>query len=461
MQAAIIYSHSLSPRLQYIVDFLSQYFGLSFKLTSNEDLFVQSSVNCKINYSYHRVLDGEIWIHPHALLFESAIHPVKVECFEHALQRTDGTPYTCFFKAEGDLHFDLFAAIFFLISRYEEYLPHQKDPYGRYAHQNSVAFKHQFLHLPLVNIWLEDFRSMLAAKEPLFQEPAASFSFLPTYDIDMAWSYRNKGFQRNAGALLKWFFTGKWRRMSRRIGVLRGKRQDPFDCYAWMDELHDAFHLQPVYFFLVAEQTSRYDKNIDLRNESFRQLIKAQAGRYVLGLHPSWRSGDQSSLLRKEAQWLRAISEQPVTASRQHFIRFELPITYRKLIDADILHDYSMGYGSINGFRASITTPYYWYDLKNDAATKLLVHPFCFMDANAYYEQRQTPGASLDELNQYAAVVQSVHGQLITIWHNSFLGTDPEFEGWREVYAQFVGQLASSSKHENIRVADKRYVATN
>jgi hypothetical protein len=67
----------------------------------------------------------------------------------------------------------------------------------------------------------------------------------------------------------------------------------------------------------------------------------------------------------------------------------------------------------------------------------------------------------LDELNQYAAVVQSVHGQLITIWHNSFLGTDPEFEGWREVYAQFVGQLASSFKHENIRVADKRYAATN
>jgi hypothetical protein len=28
-----------------------------------------------------------------------------------------------------------------------------------------------------------------------------------------------------------------------------------------------------------------------------------------------------------------------------------------------------------------------------------------------------------------------------TIWHNSFLGTDPEFEGWKEVYETFISSL--------------------
>jgi hypothetical protein len=127
-----------------------------------------------------------------------------------------------------------------------------------------------------------------------------------------------------------------------------------------------------------------------------------------------------------------------VEASRQHYIRFELPSTFRRLITAGILHDYSMGYGSINGFRASIATPYYWYDLKSEEPTPLLLHPFCFMDANSYYEQRLGPGEALEEILYYYKTIRAVNGTMITIWHNSFLGDTEGFEGWREVYKQFV-----------------------
>jgi exo-beta-1,3-glucanase (GH17 family) len=104
-----------------------------------------------------------------------------------------------------------------------------------------------------------------------------------------------------------------------------------------------------------------------------------------------------------------------------------------------------MGYGSINGFRASVATPFFWYDLKNEEATNLLVHPFCFMDANSYYEQKQSAEESMQELWRYYQTIQSVKGQMITIWHNSFLGTAPEFEGWREAYQQFVATIAEGA----------------
>jgi hypothetical protein len=100
-----------------------------------------------------------------------------------------------------------------------------------------------------------------------------------------------------------------------------------------------------------------------------------------------------------------------------------------------------MGYGTINGFRASIATPFYWYDLHREEPTKLMVHPFCFMDANAYYQQRLTPQKATEELQYYKRIIQSVNGTMCTIWHNSFLGTDPEFEGWKEVYEQFVASV--------------------
>ena len=63
--------------------------------------------------------------------------------------------------------------------------------------------------------------------------------------------------------------------------------------------------------------------------------------------------------------------------------------------------DYSMGYGSINGFRASVASSFYWYDLEKERQTNLRIHPFCFMDANSFYEQRQDPQQTFEELIHY------------------------------------------------------------
>ncbi len=429
----IVYSHTVSPRVQYIVDFLSQYYSFSIILIYDEEKYIAHADAHKINYSYHRLLPDEIWIHSHVLLFESTIRPVKIECFEHH-------GYKAFLKTEGDTGFDLFAAIFFLLTRYEEYLPHQKDMYGRYAHQNSLAFRESFLHLPLINIWLEDFRKLLQDKFPDCQLRPANSQLLLTYDIDMAWSFRNKGLKRSAGSLVKLFFTGKWSALRHREKVIRGKQQDPFDAYDWMDDLHKKYKLEPVYFFLVAAQNGKFDKNIDIKNPLFQNLIKRIASCYKTGLHPSWASGDHPSLLPKEKSYLEQLINYPVTASRQHYIRFNLPTTFRRLLTLGITDDYSMGYGGINGFRASVATSYYWYDLKRDTTTPLLLRPFCFMDANAYYEEKKSPQEALQELFHYHDVIRSVNGTMVLIWHNNFLGTDPTFEGWKEVYEEFISQ---------------------
>jgi hypothetical protein len=176
----IIYSHTLTPRLQYIVDFLSHYYQVPIRLICDEEKYLAHPDPHRLNYSYHRLAKEEIWIHSHVLLFESTIRPVKLECFDHR-------GYKAFFKAEGDTGFDLLAGIFFLITRYEEYLPHQKDSYGRYSHTGSLAFKAGFLHLPLVNIWLEDFRELLQERFSGLRLPSSAFRFQPTYDIDIAW----------------------------------------------------------------------------------------------------------------------------------------------------------------------------------------------------------------------------------------------------------------------------------
>jgi len=431
----LIYSHISSPRLQYICAFLfKELMGIDFRITiDSEEL--KNYEGIRINYSRTTIAADEFLLQNNNLLFENNIQQQHTECFEINNTRA-------FFKADsGDFPFDIFAASFYLLSRYEEYLPHEKDMYGRYAHENALAFKEAFLNLPVINIWAQFLTERLKEKFSTFNFqlstpalPAGRFNFFPTYDIDIAYSYKHKGFLRNAGGFIK-------SPSIKRIKVLAGLSKDPFDCYKWMNDLHQQNNLRPLYFFLVPEKNSKYDKNILPHKDAMWRLVKHHAKKYTIGLHPSWQAGDRFSLLKKEKELLEAMADTDqggITRSRQHYIRFNLPDGYRRLTESGITDDYSMGYGSINGFRASVASSFYWYDLEKDVQTGLRIHPFCFMDANAYYEQKQTPQETLDELIHYLSVCKSVNGTLITIWHNNFLGTDAAFKEWREIYTQFI-----------------------
>jgi hypothetical protein len=434
----LIYSHISSPRLQYSCNFIfAALLGLEYTITIDSEEFKNHEGIC-INYSSSAIKDKEFRIENFNLLFETGIKEQQISCFGIK-------DYIAFFGvATGDFWLDIFAASFYLVSRYEEYLPHTKDMYGRYAHENSLAFKEGFLDVPLVNIWVKDLVLEIKKKYSTFpQGPAgnvqhSTFNFVPTYDIDIAYSYKYKGLLRNIGGFFK-------SPSFERLAVLLGLQKDPFDSYTWLHDLHQQNKLQPVFFFLMAEQNSVYDKNILPGKDAMWQLIQRHAKKYSIGIHPSWQSGDNFSLLKKEKQLLEAVSEQVVAVSRQHYIRFNLPEGYQKLMDAGITDDHSMGYGSINGFRASVASSFFWYDLQNEQQTSLRIHPFCFMDANAFYEQHLSAAQAYEELLHYYKVCKEVNGTLITIWHNNFLGTAKEFVGWKERYEKFVQLLKSES----------------
>jgi len=433
----LIYSNITSSRLQYTCNFIfTELLGVEFAITVDSESFSNYD-GVKVNYSDQSFASATLNLSPAALLFETGIQLQPITCFE-----VNG--YKAFFKNNaGDFPFDIFAATFYLFSRYEEYLPHTKDSYGRYAHENALAYKEGFLDLPLINIWVNDFAVTIKNRFPAFNLQHSTFSFLPTYDIDIAYSYKYKGLARNLGGFLA-------SPSLSRIKVLLGLQKDPFDTYAWLNELHRKNNLTPIYFFLLAEKNSVYDKNILPHKHAMWQLVQQHAKKYTVGIHPSWQSGDNDALLKKEIEEFAAMVQAPAngmapTISRQHYIRFNLPGGYQKLIDAGITDDYSMGYGSINGFRASVANSFMWYDLQQEQQTTLRIHPFCFMDANAFYEQDFSTAQANEELLHYYTTCKKLDTPLITIWHNNFFGTDQQFEGWREMYAQFISIVSSEA----------------
>jgi len=434
----LIYSHTSSLRLQYSCSFIfKELLGLNCTITIDSEEFKNHEGVC-INYSSSAIKDKEFKLENSSLLFETEIKEQQISCF-----KTNG--HKAFFKTgNSDFSFDIFAATFYLISRYEEYLPHTKDMYGRYAHENSLAFKENFLQLPLINIWANDFIAAIKQKFPpanyQYKAQYSIFRFKPTYDIDIAYCYKHKGLLRNIGGFLK-------TPSVERIKVLAGLQKDPFDAYKWLHELHQQNKLRPVYFFLVAQKNGQYDKHILPDTDIMWKLVKQHAKNYTVGIHPSWQSGDTPSLLKKEKDYLTQMAEKEISGSRQHYIRFNLPEGYQKLIEAGVTDEYSMGYGSINGFRASVASSFFWYDLQSEQQTDLRIHPFCFMDANSFYEQHFSAEQAYEELLHYYAVCKEVNGTLITIWHNNFLGTTKEFEGWKEMYEAFIKKAGNSAAH--------------
>jgi hypothetical protein len=423
----LLYSLKSTTRLQYICKFIfEEILGTSYSITTDEENF-KLYTGSKINYS-DSIINDTFQIKPHALLFETIIQPQAIKIF-HAKDKL------IFFASDNeDYPFDVFSATFYLLTRYEEYLLHKEDMYGRFAHENSLAFKENFLYLPLVNLWLEDFKHELLQRFPDLVFKPKSFSFTPTYDIDIAWSYKEKGLIKNIGGFIK-------APTLERVAVLLTGNKDPYDSYEFMDDLHGKYNLKPLYFFLVANKNGLYDKNILPSNTAMQELIKQHASNHKIGLHPSWQSYNHDGILKEEKNILENISERTILISRQHYIKLNLPETYQSLLKTGITDDYSMGYGSINGFRASTASPFYWYDLSAEKSTSLRIHPFCFMDANCFYEQKLTVEESFIELMNFYQVCQEAHAPLVTIFHNNFLGTGKMYEGWRELYFQFISQL--------------------
>ena len=192
----LIYTPQSTTRLQYICKFIfTEILGITYSLTLDEVNFAKHD-GYKINYS-HKDFENSFQIKPQGLLFQNGIKPQEIICSKE-------NDYTIFFKTGSeDFSFDIFSASFYLISRYEEYLPYEKDKYGRYWHTNSLAYKEGFLDSPLINIWVNHFAKTLASKYSALNFQPSTFNFVPSYDIDMAWSYKEKGWLRNVGGFIK------------------------------------------------------------------------------------------------------------------------------------------------------------------------------------------------------------------------------------------------------------------
>jgi hypothetical protein len=427
-QPITIYTPQGSPRLQYVLHWLfTEQFNIPWQLTMS----VEEAKAAACCISYGSTATG-ISIPDAGLLFETGIRPQALisGCWNNL--------YTLFHSGDtGTLPFDLFSALFFLLTRYEEYTDPEKDRHGRYPAANSILSTACVLERPVVDEWVQYFHELLE-EELGYSLPAKAFTFRPTYDIDIAWSYRSKGLKRTMGGVIKDLAGGRFASLWARCRTQLFNATDPYDAFAWMQGLHRQYRLVPRYFILAALRPSPFDKNISPEHPAMQQLIQLLDAEGSTGIHPSYFTNKNPAQFLEEKNMLEAIVADSITTSRQHYIRLFLPHTCRALIAAGITDDYSMGYATALGFRAGTGRSFHWYDLEREAETSLRMHPFCFMDTTAHYDLGLNREAAFERLRQMSTHLQDCGSVLTTVFHNFSLGTDPEWAGWREAYASFI-----------------------
>jgi hypothetical protein len=427
-QRMILYAPQPTTRVAYMAQWLGmRLFGHALQIISDSKSLPQSEP--VINYSHEILSFKSYHIVPHGLLHQQGIQAQSIE-----LNKEGSLPFF-FASQEGHHAFDVLAAAFFLLQRYEEYYPeYELDEYSRYSHKNSLAWQQVFLKRPLVDEWVEDLKGKLSACFEDIRFAALNPSLLATCDVDIAWSYRNKGLLRNIGGFFNDIKNLHWGKLPERLVVLAGLKKDPFEILLELEEAHNYHHIPSCYFFLLAAQHKGHDKNISPRNNNLQRLIRWIQKDTAVGIHLSWAASQGTSLMQKEKRYMEKAIQQPVMRNRMHYLNFRIPETYRQLIEIGITADYSMGYGTINGFRASTSHPYYWYDIENEATTSLKIFPFAWMDANSIFEQKDSPAAAYAEWMQLYEPVKTTGGVFITICHNHLMGLDGEGRSWWLIY---------------------------
>ncbi len=428
----LVYSHKLTHRTKYI-------FRLIFKdilqtevsFTDDKNEFETSNFP-KINYSNHKT-DTGIFFKPSYLLFENGIKEQEIELFEHNHNK-------CFFRVSTDstMPFDVFAASFYLVTRYEEYLPQIRDQFDRFTASESLAYQQKFLKKPLINIWANEIAEIVKTRYPEFEFPQKKFNYISTIDIDNAYAYKHKGLLRIIAGLLNALV--KRTDFNDRLNVLFNKTKDPYDTYDEQFEIHRKYNVHPIYFFLLGDYGLN-DKNINVKNKKFQSLIKSLADYYEVGIHPSYNSNTDVTILEKEINRLKNITHLDVKKSRQHFLKLTLPLTYRNLIDNDIFEDYTMGYSGQVGFRASICSPFYFYDLDTETQTDLKIIPFAIMEATLKYYLKMNTAEANKEISELINTVKSVKGTFVSVWHNESLSNQGVWQDWKDVYTTMLSKM--------------------
>jgi len=257
------------------------------------------------------------------------------------------------------LRADLFGGAFFMLSRWEEHLPGERDEHGRFPAASSVALRQGFLHRPVVDEYVELLWTMLVHLGYAAPRRDTAFCWELTCDVDQLqlWPRRRRvartslSVLRHTRSARAFLYTA-----ARGAATFVLDHPDPYDSFDRLMDLAESIGVRAQFFFMVGGST-RLDAGYNLTSWTLPRAIAAINRRgHLLGFHPSYVTYNQPERWAAEFRRFQEFAPNHLRRGRQHALRFEVPTTWCIWDDHEMEFDLSLGYPDTRGSVAEPVT---------------------------------------------------------------------------------------------------------
>jgi len=428
----LVYTHQITPRLTYIFKHIFEtMLGVSIGFTKTIETFVAHS-GPKFSYT-KKQLGNEYFIPAHTLLYEQG---VKLQTLD--VESLDGFPI--FFKTQVDsfFSFDIFAASFFLLSRYEEALPHIKTPQGFFDPAQSIAGQYGFLELPVVDLWVKHLQKNLTVAFPEFfntnDEKKKSIKNV-LIEVLVPFRYKHRSLLVSLSDFFKSLWTFDLLQLFEQLAVLFRIKEDPFNTFNTWKSFFKSSAVSPKIFFLFSESSS-FQSTVSIFNLSYQKIIKTMSDLFSLGLLVSVKSQLKASdFLELEKNNFESLTHKPISDIRMSSEIQNLNTVYESLVVQEFNSDYSMGYQKTFGFRAGTATPFYFYSLSNEFQLPLKIIPIITTEMGL---KIMSPEKAFQLLNDIHENLPLSSSSLTIVISNRFFSPIDENKSWLQEFKNYI-----------------------
>lgn len=426
-----------NPRISYTCKVIFEYiFQIPYKIHVPHLSPIETDI-FTLNYTPLSI-DNSLQIPQSGLLSEKNIQVKRIEeasQWIHAanIAEKNNSPTTKI------ISYDIFSIIFFLTSNYEKYAIFDLDKYGRYEETQYPSFSSGIRQKALVHQYCDDLLAMFPQGLQVDIIKKRQFDYELTWDIDHPWKYLHKGRLRFYLGFLRDIWKRNGGNLMERIQILFSGKKDPNDTYQIIKAISPPS--KTTFFFLIGTDTV-HDSLFGTENAHFQSLIQSiyKEG-YSIGIHPSFSTYLDASKIENETKALSEIIKAPIFASRQHFLRYRFPDTFRHLLAAGIKKDYSLCLVNDIGFPCGMATPFPWYDLENEEITDLMIYPAMVMDRSLESYIKGTKEEKMEKFRSILTQVKHFGGKFIFILHNDSLSESREWRGWSDTIKEMIGEI--------------------
>ena len=464
---SVFTSSTFEPERSYVIDCVfSKFLSLDFKLTYypyKNWKICHSSNQCELHIvdSFFSKNSEMNWLKPNSLPTLSLKKIEAKETSANALSSIETLPVIYGKPSQGgriwnnheetiELNIDIFGSIFFMLSRYEEFVKPDRDQFGRFPAAASLAYQEGFLHRPIVNEYVEILWTCMKKLWPGIKRQPRKFQMHVSHDVDHPYQYAFTHLpllaHNLAGDLLKRHDLAQGlSRIHAWSQVKQGNLiADPFNTFNWIMDLSEKHSLISAFYFITDITDKKRDGNYNIRHPFIGQLLQLihQRG-HEIGLHPSFNTYQDPEQTKEEFMLLQQVCaeesiQQDIWGGRQHFLRWCNPTTWQNWEKAGLNYDSTLSFADAAGFRCGTCHEFPVFDLATRQTLNLIERPLIVMECTVLDQRYMGLGQNIVEAFDYIKGLKDTcrqfNGEFTMLWHNHRFVSPVE----RELYEQIL-----------------------